>query len=85
MKRYGIKIRNNETKEEIFSKQETEWHEYSLYYWTDGNGGCDCNRFLEFERAKNNNPNLEDAICGHGKYTILYAEFRNGKRILIDD
>jgi hypothetical protein len=43
------------------------------YWWTEGNYGCDCNRYLEFERAQGRDPEFEDAKC-------LYPDFPDGHR-----
>lgn len=53
--------------------QETGWGEGSAYRWTDGNMGCDCNRALEFWRAKHPGATLEEepeVPCGHGAYRV---------------
>ena len=41
--------------------------EDALYWWTDGNGGCGCNRQLMFER---NSDADADAKCFDGVYLI---------------
>lgn len=44
----------------------------TVFYWTDGNFGCDCNRTLAFERACGNTPGLDDSgECGDGRYTVM--------------
>ena len=46
------------------------------WMWTEGNYGCDCNRFLFFERAGGNNPDLDDCpSCGDNNlYTVEFME-----------
>lgn len=39
------------------------------FMWTDGNYGCDCNRFLFFERALGHDPDFGDCPpCGEELY-----------------
>lgn len=49
-----------------------DWDEGQLYWWTDGNYGCDCNRHLSFLRGLGKNPDLDDVTCYYGP-TGLYA------------
>lgn len=56
------------------------------YWWTEGNGGCDCNRALFFEYAGSDREPAErcaelDPPCGEGAYAIDYVELPSGKRI----
>jgi hypothetical protein len=48
---YSVAIRKNETGEVRICEMEVPWGETSLFWWTEGNFGCDCNRELLFERA----------------------------------
>jgi hypothetical protein len=50
-------------------QEEGEWED-NRFWWTEGNFGCDCNRYLEFERAGGGNPELDSAECSGGKYLI---------------
>ncbi len=69
----------------------TDWadstHPDSLiYFWTDGNYGCDCNRYLEFERAGNV---PEDEIqgepeCGETLYELVTLELNDGRKMNSD-
>ena len=43
------------------------------WYWTEGNYGCDCNRWLFFERAADGDPDIDDAECGEGRFEIVRA------------
>lgn len=38
------------------------WHD--VFWWTEGNMGCDCNRHLTFERAHGREPADEELVCG---------------------
>lgn len=49
------------------------WGEGSLYLWTEGNMGCNCNRALDFWRARNPGATLKeepDFECGRGQYRV---------------
>ncbi len=41
----------------------------AVYMWTDGNYGCDCNRYLMFQRAADEDES--DIKCGHGRYMVV--------------
>jgi hypothetical protein len=41
-----------------------------VYWWTEGNMSCDCNRHLEFERAHGRDLDAGDVECGHGLYSV---------------
>lgn len=46
----------------------------AVFQWTDGNGGCDCNRHLYFERAlgRADSEDLwDEAVCGDELYTLV--------------
>jgi hypothetical protein len=41
------------------------------YWWSEGNGSCDCNRYLFFQRAKDEPEQPENGIClGEGQYQV---------------
>ena len=40
------------------------------FWWEDGNGGCDCNRWICFQRARGLDPWNGDAFCSEGRYTV---------------
>ena len=73
-----ISIKNNITKE-VASYEYEGWDvEYdSRRNWTQGNYGCDCNRYLFFERAKGNDPDISDGECSQlvNKYLVNIQEF----------
>jgi hypothetical protein len=39
------------------------------YWWTEGNGGCDCNRRMDFARAGGEEPELDS--CSTGELVIV--------------
>ncbi len=89
---YKVAIRNNATGEvRIGVYDELEWHDSSVFFWTEGNFGCDCNRELEFTRAGGPGPaddpywNGLETECGNGRFSALYAEFADGSRVPLDD
>lgn len=57
--------------------------ENSWFWWSEGNYGCDCNRFLAFERSGGENPDMDDERiqCGHGAYQVVRFEFPDGTSI----
>ena len=40
----------------------------SAWMYSDGNYSCDCNRWLDFERAGGGNPSLKWARCSDGAF-----------------
>jgi hypothetical protein len=47
----------------------------SEFWWTEGNGSCDCNRFLDLRRALGEDPDVSLARCvdpdfPDGRYTL---------------
>jgi len=78
---YTVRIRNNQTGE-IRQSRPYDF-EFSHFWWTDGNFGCDCNRQLEFWRAGNEDE-TGDAPCGEGRFTVIEAVLEDGSTIQID-
>lgn len=69
---YEVKITKVATGETRVHSVDSEWDDdLVLFMWEDGNYGCDCNRFLFFERAGSSKPSLEGLTCGEGAYTVL--------------
>jgi hypothetical protein len=84
---YTVAIRKNETGEVRQYRIDWDWETEDgddTYWWTEGNYGCDCNRHLCFERAAESDPDFEEAKCGDGKYSVLYADLPSGERVQID-
>lgn len=80
---YKVTIKNNETEEVRIRKMDLKWNEASVYWWTEGNFGCDCNREWEFQRAGNEKIS-DDPKCGEDRFTVLYVELPDGTKIDID-
>ncbi len=47
------------------------------YMWRHGNYGCDCNRYLMFQRAADEDES--GIVCGHGKYTVVAPAWLTGE------
>lgn len=84
-----VLIKNNSTGKQREYKVDWDWYKQGEdgdhYWWTDGNFSCDCNRWLCFERAGGGKPDLDDAKCGDGGFTVSFAILPNGERIKIDE
>lgn len=88
---YRAAIRNNETDEIRLCPINLEWND-SVFWWTQGNMGCDCNRSRDwyraggmtcevFEQLGDDNPLFK---CGVNRFDVLYVELEDGTRIPID-
>jgi hypothetical protein len=83
---YKVKIRNNKTGEVRVYEDECEWHENSVWFWTKGNFGCDCNRHLLFHRAVGDESDY-DVECDDGKnrkYSAIDAVLESGEVVVLD-
>ncbi len=56
----------------------------SIWWWTEGNGGCDCNRALFFKTAGAEDNEDDDTPCGESLYRIKFIELPDGTRIDVD-
>lgn len=93
---YQVVIRKNETGEVKIVDMKVPWYGHTMYWWTQGNMSCDCNRMAVFgdepmegdmEPADPENPNkggFISYICGNTRYRVLIAIFPDGKATLID-
>lgn len=68
--RYTVDILEVTTGEVVRREMDLPWHEGSLYWWTDGNYSCDCNRRMEFLRAKGFDPSELEMECDVGAYRV---------------
>lgn len=82
-----IKLRNNNTGE-VLDIPWDQWEDHHHFFWTEGNYSCDCNRELEFIRAKYNRDTtweeFDNVECGNSKYTAIQAELLDGTVIALD-
>lgn len=80
-----VHIRKNETGEiAIYINDSAIWNGedgWSDYWWSEGNGSCDDNRYLSFERGKGNDPETGQVECGEGKYSINIYSSKTKKLI----
>lgn len=64
------------------------WGDHTRFWWTQGNGRCDCNRDLFWNRAAVPDYDADDddpaAACGHTRYRVTRAILDNGSEIAID-
>jgi hypothetical protein len=81
---YVVKIRRNSDGLEREIRMLFDWSASDLFWWTDGNFGCDCNRHLEFERAEGCSPEFAEAVCGESAYTAVQATLPDGSIVAID-
>jgi hypothetical protein len=69
---YHIRLRDNDIGEieDVTYRYPTGFDEDDItFYWTDGNGACDCNRMLEFYRQRGQ-PDIR-RTCGDTRMTLL--------------
>ena len=78
---YVAGIRDNTTGEVRFSLWKEEWTEHSLFLWTGGDLGCDCQRHLIFHE-KTRERYHDDVPCGSRRYTLVGIWLSNGGNIL---
>lgn len=79
---YRVSITNNATGETKLVGVDLDWLDHTLFWWTDGNFGCDCNRSDVFHEYAEGSPEVK---CGGSRFTVHYALMQDGSRIDIDD
>lgn len=79
-----IRIREVETGKEVDSIQEVEeqYLDNQNFYYSMGNGCCDCNRKLMFGYAQGINFSDEETPCGKHKYNVRVII---GNDIILDE
>jgi hypothetical protein len=93
---YKVEIRKNATGEVRVCQMALEWDKgdgrTDIFWWTDGNFACDCNRGTVFDDAGGvdtaSMTDEEDALaypCGMAAYTVIRAILPDGTVIAIDD
>jgi len=75
---YHVKMKENSTGiiKTIF--MDLDWLP-SVYWWTEGNYGCDCNREMVFKDDHDIETN-----CSHDRYTAIEAILDNGEIVALD-
>lgn len=87
---YQVLLRKNSTGETALAPYELDWHKASVFWWTEGNMSCDCNRALEWQRATAPPPpddpfwNNFERECGHGAFTAIHAVLEDGTIVPLD-
>lgn len=82
--RYRIAIRR-ESDQRVHLGRWTEWHigtgitnddamEGMNFWWSEGNGSCDCNRHTMFESVANPDHLDETVPCGDSEYSLVRIE-----------
>ena len=86
---YKVAIRKNNTDEIRFYEIKWDWYKNresgDLFWWTEGNYSCDCNRELCWLRAGGDDPDLYNVKCSDGRFSALYAELPDGEKIQLDE
>lgn len=68
---YVVRLKRVSDSKEVDVVVNLPWSESSMYWWTDGNMGCDCNRELEFEHALGRELDLDDVWCGEERFALV--------------
>lgn len=93
---YQVLLRHNPTGNSVLCDVKWDWERPSTYspykmindlwWWTEGNFGCDCNRFAEYLRAwgvpEEGIP--DEWECGDSEYTALKAILPDGREYELD-
>lgn len=75
-----VTIRKNATGEERTYRHDMRWEaEGDQYMWSEGNYSCDCNRYLFFQRAHDEDE--EDFECGDTAYTVVKIVTDDGAQV----
>jgi len=84
---YTVRFKDTVTGEEAEKVYEYEWEDGSDYWWSEGNFSCDCNRYLEFLRAKGQDPALDEAVCNSGdnRYEVVSITCPDGQVVYRDN
>jgi hypothetical protein len=76
---YWVTIFRTSDGVEIEHHSTTPWHHATIFWWAEGNGSCDCNRELCFERAQGREPGVQTGTtCGDSRYEITQFRFPDG-------
>lgn len=79
---YVVEIRHNPTGVVRFISTGLAWYDHSMYFWTEGNFSCDCNRAIVFNNMKSAGV---DHRCGYRDFTAIRAIFPDGTEERIDE
>ena len=84
--KYSVDIRDNATGEVRRVPQSLPWGKGSgsLYWWTEGNFGCDCNRSHVFATKEESEADGFSDECGKTRFTVIKALFEDGSETQVD-
>lgn len=54
----------------------------SMYFWREGNFGCDCNRSDIWYGEQEVRPDVE---CGHKAFAVIHVRLDDGRIVAVDD
>lgn len=88
--KYDVRITDAATGETRIAREFDDWDEVNFaphYLWSDGNYGCDCNRYLFFERAGGKDPDVGGFDCNNGpnRYTVVITDSVNHHELYRDE
>jgi hypothetical protein len=49
----------------------SDWHDFDVYWWTQGNGSCDCNRFIAMGLEDDDNEEDDNVDCKCERFLIV--------------
>jgi hypothetical protein len=81
---YTVTLQNRATGEELACSIDMGWQPHSLYWWSQGNYGCDCNRAsVWLGQVKRSLPVTDDGdfcylICAGDNFALLKIELPDG-------
>jgi hypothetical protein len=78
---YKVTIRNNQNGEVREINEDRSWEDHSHWFWTEGDYGCDCNRYVVWNDYQQED---EDPPCGHTLFTVQHVTLPTGEVIKID-
>lgn len=80
----SVRIRHNGSGEERTLAMDIPWHEYSEFWWSEGNAACDCNRADWFaEAGAEPEPDQKDTPCGSSRFSVTVSD--TGGAVLYDE
>ena len=83
---YSVAYRKNDTGETRIRKYPHSEYDvdHTIWWLTEGNFGCDCNRELEWRRANGEDPDWGEVYCSDGRFSIPYIILDNGDKLEIE-
>ncbi len=83
---YRVDIRRNSDGVIRRYERPLEWADHSVFFWTEGNGACDCNLHQFFEEAGGRDDAYDDDFpCGDSAYCPMAAILADGTVIQLAD